>query len=181
MCRGNSADPVSRLVAKICTPPAAQCRETRISSSKQIHQKVILPPVQFEASSCCSSRNRWNKLVSGAQGTGQSFLPSSKLTPRPRASFSVLGSLLSLSPCSAASGLVQKLYNWSTLNNRVFKRLGFVVGNSECALSPFSNLCLHTPNPPRLSTWWPDPHPCDLPTRTPFSASYQFAWQDPLF
>lgn len=47
-------------------------------------------------------------------------------------------------PCvySAASGLAQKLYNWSTLNNRVFKRLGFVVGNSECAL-PFLHPSLY--------------------------------------
>jgi hypothetical protein len=34
--------------------------------------------------------------------------------------------------CSAANGLAQKLYNWSTLNTRVFKRLGFVIAQREC-------------------------------------------------
>ena len=33
---------------------------------------------------------------------------------------------------SAANGMAQKLYNWSTLNTRVFKRLGFVVAQHEC-------------------------------------------------
>jgi hypothetical protein len=37
-----------------------------------------------------------------------------------------------LTCCSAAHGLAQKLYNWSTLNQRVFKRLGFVVAKAEC-------------------------------------------------
>ena len=41
-------------------------------------------------------------------------------------------SLSSFTVRSAANSLAQKLYNWSTLNNRVFKRLGFVVANSEC-------------------------------------------------
>lgn len=40
--------------------------------------------------------------------------------------------LVELHNYSAANSLAQKLYNWSTLNNRVFKRLGFVVPNSEC-------------------------------------------------
>lgn len=42
--------------------------------------------------------------------------------------------LITIKVRSAANSLAQKLYNWSTLNNRVFKRLGFVVANSECAL-----------------------------------------------
>lgn len=33
---------------------------------------------------------------------------------------------------SGAHGLAQKLYNWSTLNQRVFRRLGFVVAKAEC-------------------------------------------------
>ncbi len=33
---------------------------------------------------------------------------------------------------SGAHGLAQKLYNWSTLNTRVFRRLGFVVARAEC-------------------------------------------------
>ncbi len=28
--------------------------------------------------------------------------------------------------------MAQKLYNWSTLNQRVFRRLGFVVAKTEC-------------------------------------------------
>ena len=35
-------------------------------------------------------------------------------------------------PRSSAHGLAQKQYNWSTLNQRVFRRLGFVVAASEC-------------------------------------------------
>lgn len=34
--------------------------------------------------------------------------------------------------CSGAHGLAQKMYNWCTLNQKVFKRLGFVVAKSEC-------------------------------------------------
>ena len=28
----------------------------------------------------------------------------------------------------------QKMYNWSTLNQKVFKRLGFVIARGECEL-----------------------------------------------
>lgn len=38
---------------------------------------------------------------------------------------------LRLCCCSAAHGMAQKLYNWSTLNQRVFRRLGFVVAKIE--------------------------------------------------
>ena len=41
---------------------------------------------------------------------------------------------------SAANGMAQKLYNWSTLNTRVFKRLGFVVAQHECEVIPKSCL-----------------------------------------
>jgi len=34
--------------------------------------------------------------------------------------------------CSGAHGLTQKLYNWTTLNQRVFKKLDFVLAKSEC-------------------------------------------------
>lgn len=33
--------------------------------------------------------------------------------------------------CSAANGMPQKLYNWNTLNTRVFKRLGFQVPRAD--------------------------------------------------
>ena len=36
--------------------------------------------------------------------------------------------LVELHNYSAANGTAQKLYNWSTLNGRVFKRMGFLVG-----------------------------------------------------
>ena len=35
-------------------------------------------------------------------------------------------------PCRACSALHLKLYNWSTLNDRVFRKLGFVLTTSEC-------------------------------------------------
>ena len=34
--------------------------------------------------------------------------------------------------CSGAHGLTQKLYNWTALNQRVFKKLDFVLAKSEC-------------------------------------------------
>ena len=34
--------------------------------------------------------------------------------------------------CRACSALHLKLYNWSTLNDRVFRKLGFVLTGSEC-------------------------------------------------
>ncbi|KAK9817713.1 hypothetical protein WJX72_001100 [[Myrmecia] bisecta] len=40
--------------------------------------------------------------------------------------------LVELHNYSSANGLAQKLYNWNTLNQKVFKRLGFVVAKSEC-------------------------------------------------
>ena len=33
---------------------------------------------------------------------------------------------------SGANSMSQKLYNWSTLNHKVFKRLGFVIARDEC-------------------------------------------------
>lgn len=33
--------------------------------------------------------------------------------------------------CSAANSLQQKLYNWSTLNSKLFKRLGFQLTREE--------------------------------------------------
>ena len=33
---------------------------------------------------------------------------------------------------SGAHGTQQKLYNWVTLNNKVLKRLGFVVASPDC-------------------------------------------------
>ena len=33
---------------------------------------------------------------------------------------------------SGAHGVTQKLYNWTTLNQRVFKKLDFVLAKSEC-------------------------------------------------
>ena len=35
-------------------------------------------------------------------------------------------------PCRACSALHLKLYNWSTLNDRVFRKLGFALTGSEC-------------------------------------------------
>ncbi|KAK9838150.1 hypothetical protein WJX81_004390 [Elliptochloris bilobata] len=40
--------------------------------------------------------------------------------------------LVELHNYSLAHGLAQKQYNWSTLNQRVFRRLGFVVAKAEC-------------------------------------------------
>ncbi|KAK9904982.1 hypothetical protein WJX75_006963 [Coccomyxa subellipsoidea] len=40
--------------------------------------------------------------------------------------------LVELHNYSGAHGLAQKMYNWCTLNQKVFKRLGFVVAKSEC-------------------------------------------------
>lgn len=40
--------------------------------------------------------------------------------------------LVDLHNYSPASGLAQKLYNWSTLNTKVFRKLGFVVRHPEC-------------------------------------------------
>lgn len=37
-----------------------------------------------------------------------------------------------LAACSSAHGLPQKLYNWTTLNQKVFKRLGFALPRAEC-------------------------------------------------
>ena len=34
--------------------------------------------------------------------------------------------------CSSANGAMQKMYNWSCLNKKVFKRLGFVLSKAEC-------------------------------------------------
>lgn len=33
--------------------------------------------------------------------------------------------------CSGAHGLTQKLYNWDTLNQKVFRKLGFLVSKAE--------------------------------------------------
>ncbi len=33
--------------------------------------------------------------------------------------------------CSGAHGLTQKLYNWDTLNQKVFRRLGFLISKAE--------------------------------------------------
>lgn len=40
--------------------------------------------------------------------------------------------LVELHNYSPANGLAQKLYNWSTLNQKVFRRLGFVLRHPEC-------------------------------------------------
>lgn len=40
--------------------------------------------------------------------------------------------LVELHNYSGSHGLAQKMYNWCTLNRKVFKRLGFVVAKSEC-------------------------------------------------
>lgn len=40
--------------------------------------------------------------------------------------------LVDLHNYSPASGLAQKLYNWSTLNTKVFRKLGFIVRHQEC-------------------------------------------------
>ena len=34
--------------------------------------------------------------------------------------------------CSGAHGVQQKMYNWNTLNQRVFKKLDFVLAKREC-------------------------------------------------
>lgn len=34
--------------------------------------------------------------------------------------------------CSSANGLQQKMYNWNTLNAKVFKRLGFMATKQDC-------------------------------------------------
>eukprot|EP00798_Chlamydomonas_sp_ICE-L_P011036 gene11036-18639_t len=39
--------------------------------------------------------------------------------------------LVELHNYSSANGFVQKMYNWNTLNQKVFKRLGFVISKSE--------------------------------------------------
>jgi hypothetical protein len=35
-------------------------------------------------------------------------------------------------PRSSANGMQQKLYNWNTLNQKVFKRMGFQLSKQEC-------------------------------------------------
>ncbi|GFR47034.1 hypothetical protein Agub_g8719 [Astrephomene gubernaculifera] len=40
--------------------------------------------------------------------------------------------LVELHNYSSANGLQQKMYNWNTLNAKVFKRLGFVVTKQDC-------------------------------------------------
>lgn len=37
-----------------------------------------------------------------------------------------------LPTCSSANGSTQKMYNWNTLNQKVFKRMGFTIPKSEC-------------------------------------------------
>ena len=39
---------------------------------------------------------------------------------------------LCLRACSSANAALRKLYNWSCLNKKVFKRLGFVLTKAEC-------------------------------------------------
>ena len=43
-----------------------------------------------------------------------------------------LPKLIELHNYSQANGITQKMYNWQTLNNKVFKKLGFVVAKNEC-------------------------------------------------
>ena len=33
--------------------------------------------------------------------------------------------------CSGAHGLTQKLYNWDTLNQKVFRKMGFLISKAE--------------------------------------------------
>lgn len=40
--------------------------------------------------------------------------------------------LVELHNYSSANGMQQKLYNWATLNGKVFKRLGFTVSKQDC-------------------------------------------------
>ena len=44
-----------------------------------------------------------------------------------------LPKLIELHNYSQANGIMQKMYNWQTLNNKVFKKLGFVVAKNEGA------------------------------------------------
>ncbi len=60
--------------------------------------------------------------------------------------------------CSAANGMAQKLYNWSTLNMRVFKRLGFVVAQHECEV--IRSLLSLASSAPGMS------EPCEIECRT---------------
>ena len=46
--------------------------------------------------------------------------------------YDYLTPLCGYTDCSGVHGLAQKMYNWCTLNQKVFKRLGFVVAKSEC-------------------------------------------------
>ncbi len=39
---------------------------------------------------------------------------------------------ISSRPRSSANGMQQKLYNWNTLNQKVFKRMGFQLSKQEC-------------------------------------------------
>ncbi len=49
------------------------------------------------------------------------------LTPSPCAPYPCgLGGL------SSANGIQQKMYNWNTLNAKVFKRIGFMVTKQDC-------------------------------------------------
>mmetsp|Transcript_19140 Transcript_19140/g.34635 ORF Transcript_19140/g.34635 Transcript_19140/m.34635 type:complete len:213 (-) Transcript_19140:311-949(-) len=40
--------------------------------------------------------------------------------------------LVELHNYSSANGLQQKLYNWNTLNAKVFRRLGFIISKQDC-------------------------------------------------
>lgn len=49
-----------------------------------------------------------------------------------RAGTASLAAAETANACSSANAALKKLYNWSCLNKKVFKRLGFVLTKDEC-------------------------------------------------